>query len=64
MTANEIMQLVESKQIKIYDKNYFESLKTINELDEDITLVPVFKNINKDNIDYLFDKYPMITLKE
>ena len=64
MTRDEIKELVTIKNIKIENCNYKETIKYVSTLSEDIALVPIFKEINKDNIDYLISEYPTITLSK
>jgi len=64
MTKEEIIELVTIKNIKIENCNYKETIKYVSTLSEDIALVPIFKEINKDNIDYLISEYPTITLSK
>jgi hypothetical protein len=52
MTRDEKKELVTIKNIKIENCNYKETIKYVSTLSEDIVLVPIFKEINKDNIDY------------
>lgn len=63
MTREEIIKIVTTKNIRIENRNYKETLNAIDTLTEEFSLVPYFKEINKDNIDYLKD-YTVITVNE
>nr|WP_312985955.1 hypothetical protein [Clostridioides sp.] len=62
MNKKDIEEFIKSKNIRIQNCNYNETLELIKNLSEDISLVPYFKEIDKDNIDYLTSEFPIITL--
>ncbi|WP_304340948.1 hypothetical protein [Metaclostridioides mangenotii] len=64
MTKKEVKELVTIKYRKIENCNYKETIKYISTLSEDMALAPIFKEINKDSINYLTSEYPTITLTE
>lgn len=63
MTREEIIKIVTTKNIRIENRNYKETLNVIDTLTEEFSLAPYFKEINKDNIDYLRD-YTVITVSK
>lgn len=64
MKKKDIEEFIKSKNIRIQNCDYKETLESISTLTEGISLVPYFKDIDKDNIDYLTSEYPTITLTE